>query len=567
MTIQVPTRIRPRARNPEGERALEAAGVHPLLARLLAARGCNAPPAERAIELLPPAALLDIDIAARRIADAIERGERIVIVADYDCDGATACALGVRGLRALGANVAYLVPNRFTTGYGLTPAVVDLARDLEPRLLVTVDNGIASIDGVAHARAAGIDVVITDHHLPGAQLPMALAIVNPNQPGCRFPSKDLAGVGVMFYVLMATRAELRARGRYAQTPQPRLDALLDLVALGTVADLVRLDANNRLLVHLGLERIRNGQTSPGILALARVAGREPRALTTADLGFALAPRINAAGRLADMRIGIECLLADDATRAFFLAEQLDRINAERRNVQDDMNERAAALVLDRYDPARQRAIVAFDPSFHAGVTGLVASRLREAHHRPTIVFAPTTEGMLSGSGRSIPGFHLRDAIDLVTKRAPALVQRFGGHAMAAGLTIRAEDLPEFERHFEAVATALIGADALERVLDVDGPLEVGYIQPQIAQLLDAQIWGQAFAPPVFYDTWDVLNQRVVRDKHVRATLVKDGRHFEAWAFNCAKALPARAAMAFRLVLNDYNGSVTARLIIENVQDA
>jgi len=564
---QVPTRIRVRARNPQGERALEGAGVHPLLARLLAARGCQAPPAERASELLPPTTLLDIDVAAKRIADAIEREERIVIVADYDCDGATAGALGVRGLRALGAQVDYLVPNRFTTGYGLTPAVVDLARALEPRLLVTVDNGIASIDGVAHARAAGIDVVITDHHLPGAQLPMALAIVNPNQPGCRFPSKDLAGVGVMFYVLMATRAELRERGRYAQAPQPRLDTLLDLVALGTVADLVRLDANNRLLVQLGLDRIRNGQTSPGILALARVAGREARTLTTGDLGYALAPRINAAGRLADMRIGIECLLTDDATRAFFLAEQLDRINAERRNVQDDMNERAAALVLDRYDPAHQRSIVAFDPGFHAGVTGLVASRLREAHHRPAIVFAPTTEGMLSGSGRSIPGFHLRDAIDLVTKRAPALVQRFGGHAMAAGLTIRAEDLPEFERHFEAVATALIGADALERVLDVDGPLEVGYIQPQIAQLLDAQIWGQAFAPPVFYDTWDVVNQRVMRDKHVRATLEKDGRRVEAWAFNYAEPLPARAALAFRLALNEYNGAITARLVIERVLDA
>lgn len=564
---QVPTRIRVRARQPQGERALEAAGVHPLLARLLAARGNTEPPPERASELLPPISLLDIDVAARRIADAIERQEHIVIVADYDCDGATACALGVRGLRALGASVDYLVPNRFTTGYGLTPAVVDLAQALAPRLLVTVDNGIASIDGVAHARAAGIDVVITDHHLPGAQLPMALAIVNPNQPGCRFPSKDLAGVGVMFYVLMATRAELRERGRYAHAPQPRLDALLDLVALGTVADLVRLDANNRLLVRLGLDRIRNGQTTPGILALARVAGREPRTLTTSDLGYALAPRINAAGRLADMRIGIECLLADDATRAFFLAEQLDRINAERRNVQDDMNERAAALVLDRYDPSRQRSIVTFDPSFHAGVTGLVASRLREAHHRPTIVFAPTTEGMLSGSGRSIPGFHLRDAIDLVTKRAPTLVQRFGGHAMAAGLTIRAEDLPEFERHFEAVATALIGDDALERVLDVDGPLEVGYIQPQIAQLLDAQIWGQAFGPPVFYDTWDVVSQRVMRDKHVRATLAKDGRRVEAWAFNYAQALPTRAAIAFRLALNEYNGAVTARLVIDRVIDA
>ncbi len=518
-------------------------------------------------DLLPPDALLDIDSAARRIADAIDRGERIVIVADYDCDGATACALGVRGLRALGAEVDYLVPNRFTTGYGLTPAVVDLALSLQPRLLVTVDNGIASLDGVAHARAHALEVVITDHHLPGAQLPMAQAIVNPNQPGCRFPSKDLAGVGVMFYVLMATRAELRRRGRYAQTPQPRLDALLDLVAVGTVADLVRLDANNRLLVRLGLARIRAGQTSPGIQALARVAGREARGLTTSDLGYALAPRINAAGRLADMRLGIECLLTDDPARAFALAEQLDRMNAERRSVQEGMTERAAELVLDRYDPARQRSIVAFDPSFHAGITGLVASRLREAHHRPAIVFAPTTDGLLSGSGRSIPGFHLRDAIDLVTKRAPALVVRFGGHAMAAGLTIRTESLPEFERHFESVAAALIDDDALERVLDVDGPLELGYIQPQIAQMLDAEIWGQAFAPPMFYDTWQVASQRLMREKHIRATLTKDGRRVEAWAFNHPEPLPAQAALAFRLAQNDYNGEITARLIIERATPA
>ncbi len=565
--MNVPTRIRARVRRPDAERSLADAGVHPLLARLLAARGTDRPPAEDAGALLAPDGLLDIDVAANRIADAIDRRQRIVIVADYDCDGATACATGVRGLRALGATVDYLVPNRFTTGYGLTPAVVDLAVPLAPDLLVTVDNGIASIDGVAHARAAGIDVVVTDHHLPGAQLPMAQAIVNPNQPGCRFASKDLAGVGVMFYVLLATRAELRRRGRYAQTPQPRLDTLLDLVALGTVADLVRLDANNRLLVRLGLARIRAGQTSAGLIALARVAGREPRTLTTNDLGYALAPRVNAAGRLADMRLGIECLLADDPTRAFFLAEQLDRINAERRSVQDDMNERAAQIVLDAYDAANHKSIVAFDPGFHAGVTGLVASRLREAHHRPTIVFAPTSEGLLSGSGRSIPGFHLRDAIDLVTKRAPALVLRFGGHAMAAGLTIRADDLAEFERLFEEVACAGLTDDALERVLDVDGPLEVGYIQPQIAQLLDAEIWGQAFAPPVFFDTWEVVGQRVLRDKHVRATLLKDGRRIEAMAFNYTKPLPARCPLAFRLALNDYNGEVSARLIIERVIDA
>lgn len=560
--MTAPVRIRQRPRRLDAEQRLVRDGTHPLLARLFAARGLDTPPRMEAAALLPPAGLLDIDRAAARIADAIEAAERIVIVADYDCDGATACAVGVRGLRALDARIDYLVPNRFKTGYGLTPAIVDLARELDPTLLITVDNGIASMEGVAHARAAGIDVIVTDHHLPGARLPAAVAIVNPNQPGCHFASKHLAGVGVMFYVLLATRAELRRRRRFDAANQPRFDALLDLVALGTVADLVPLDANNRLLVALGLDRIRGGRVQPGMIALARVAGREPRTLSTGDLGFALAPRINAAGRLADMRIGIECLITDDPARCFFLAEQLDRINAERRQVQEDMNERAAALVLDSYNPADHRTIVAFDPSFHAGVTGLVASRLRETHHRPSIVFAPTADGLLSGSGRSIPGFHLRDAIDLVTKCAPDLVLRFGGHAMAAGLTIRGEGLAEFERIFETVAAQWLPADALQRVLDVDGPLELGYIQPQIAQLLDAQIWGQAFAAPVFFDEWRVVSQRVLKDRHIKATLEKDGRHVEAMAFNRSEPLPAEGGFAFRLASNDYNGTVSARLVIE-----
>lgn len=560
-------RIRTRQRRPDIEGRLTAAGIHPLLARLYAARGASAPPPQDAAALLAPAGLLDIDVAANRIADAIVRGERILIVADYDCDGATACAVGVLGLRALGAEVDYFVPNRFTTGYGLTPAVVDLAREQAPDLLITVDNGIASITGVAHARSAGIDVVVTDHHLPGPQLPAAVAIVNPNQPGCSFASKHLAGVGVMFYVLLAVRAELRRRGRFDGGSQPRLDTLLDLVALGTIADLVPLDANNRLLVALGLARMRAGNLRAGLAALARIGGREPRTLTTGDLGFVVAPRINAAGRLADMRLGIECLLADEPARAYRLAEQLDRMNAERRQVQDDMSVRAAELVLDAFDPTNHRAIVAFDASFHAGVTGLVASRLREAHHRPAIVFAPAGEGTLSGSGRSIPGFHLRDAIDLITKQFPGLVQRFGGHAMAAGLTIATADLPTFEQAFEQVASRWLGDDALHRVIEVDGPLEIGYIQPAAARMLDAEIWGQGFPAPLFFDTWRVVSQRVLKDKHLKATLEKDGRQVQAMAFNRNTPLPAQAALAFRLGLDDYGGTLTARLVIEHAADA
>ncbi|WP_085314960.1 single-stranded-DNA-specific exonuclease RecJ [Derxia lacustris] len=555
----VPPRFVVRPRDPRKEDALIRAGLHPLLARLYAQRGCSAPPAASIGKLLPPTDMLGLADAAERLADAIEDGERLLVVADYDCDGATACALAVRGLRELGATVDYLVPNRFETGYGLSPQVVDLALPRKPDLIVTVDNGIASHEGVDYANAHGIEVIVTDHHAVGATLPDARAIVNPNQPGCGFASRQLAGVGVMFYVLIALRAELRARGRFDAQTQPRLDKLLDLVAVGTVADLVKLDDNNRLLVKLGLDRLRAGQAQPGIAALAQVAGRELRRLSTADIGFGIGPRINAAGRLADMSIGIECLLTDDPARAFDLAGQLDRINAERRLVQDAMLDRSADLPVD----ADAQAIVLMDPSFHAGVTGLVATKLKDRHHRPAIVFAPNGDGVLTGSGRSIPGLHLRDAIDLVTKRAPGLVDRFGGHAMAAGLTIATGALDAFREAFVQVVAEQLGNTPRERIVTVDGPLETAWMRAEIAQMLGAEIWGQAFEAPLFADEFEVIQQRIVGERHVKASLRVAGQRFDAIGFNRQK-LPPRGTFAFRVDANEFNGHINTQLVIEHV---
>ena len=422
--------------------ALEQAGVHPLLARLLAARGVTQADEldDTPARLLPPAQLRGAAEAGRLLADAVEQGLRLCIVADYDCDGATACAVALRGLAMLGArreSLGYVVPDRAVHGYGLTPAIVDLARAQRPDILVTVDNGIASHAGVAHAKALGLRVLVTDHHLPaaGQPLPEADVIVNPNQPECRFESKALAGVGVMFYVLLAARAELRARGHFDAQSQPRLDALLDLVALGTVADVVKLDANNRRLVAQGLKRVRSGRMQPGLAALFAVARREPARASGFDFGFALGPRINAAGRLADMTLGIECLTTDDATRAAELAAQLDAINRERREVEAGMRELAEAAVERLHVDAAPAAVALYDESFHEGVVGIVAGRLKDRLHRPTFAFARGADGGLKGSGRSIPGFHLRDALDLVAKRHPGLLLRFGGHAMAAGCTL------------------------------------------------------------------------------------------------------------------------------------
>ncbi|HTH43800.1 MAG TPA: single-stranded-DNA-specific exonuclease RecJ, partial [Oxalicibacterium sp.] len=459
------TRIATRSYSFRDAERLRQLGVHPVMARLYVARGLTDTQelTSELSALLSPPGLLHVDAAAVFLADAIAAKKKLVIVADYDCDGATACAVALRGLRAMGAIVDFIVPNRFEYGYGLTPEIVALAAtEKAPDVIITVDNGIASIDGVEEANRRGIEVVVTDHHLPGDALPSARVIVNPNQPDCGFPSKNLAGVGVMFYVLLALRAELRKRGVFDAQTQPRLDALLDLVALGTVADVVKLDGNNRILVAQGLKRMRSGRMHAGVAALFRAAGREARRASPFDLGFALGPRLNAAGRLSDMSLGIECLTTDDEGRAWAIAQQLDEINRERRTIEAGMQE-TALLLLDSFDPQDKTTISVFDPGWHQGVIGIVASRLKDKFYRPTITFADAGDGWIKGSGRSIAGFHLRDALDLVSKHAPSLIDKFGGHAMAAGLTMRATALGAFTQAFEAVGKSLLNEQQLQRV--------------------------------------------------------------------------------------------------------
>jgi len=541
--------------------------VHPVLARLYAARGLSDPQElnSELSALLPPPGLLHVDAAARFLADAIAARKKLVIIADYDCDGATACAVALRGLRMMGAIVDYIVPNRFEYGYGLTPEIVALAAEQKaPDVIVTVDNGIASIAGVEEANRRGIEVVITDHHLPGETLPPARVIVNPNQPDCGFPSKNLAGVGVMFYVLLALRGELRQRGIFDAQTQPRLDALLDLVALGTVADVVKLDGNNRILVAQGLKRMRAGRMHAGVAALFRAAGREARRASPFDLGFALGPRLNAAGRLSDMSLGIECLVTDDEARAWAIAQQLDEINRERRTIEAGMQE-SALLLLDRYDPQDKTTISIFDAGWHQGVIGIVASRLKDRFYRPTITFADAGDGWIKGSGRSIAGFHLRDALDLVSKQAPSLIDKFGGHAMAAGLTMRASAFGAFTQAFEAVGKSLLDRHQLQRVIETDGPLEAEYFTTQFIELLDAQVWGQGFAPPLFCDEFRVLNQRILKERHLKLALEKDGRQFDAIWFGHAESLPARARVAYRLDANEFNGVTRVQLLVEHAE--
>ncbi len=573
--------------DPRAQHRLQAAGAHPLLAQLFAARGVKeAEELELDLpHLLPPALLKGAEQAARALADAIARGERLLIVADYDCDGATACAVGLRGLRAMGATVSYLVPNRFTTGYGLSPAVVELAlqhADGKPDWIVTVDNGIASVEGVAQAKAHGIRVLVTDHPLPGDTLPDAEVIVNPNQPGCRFPSKSIAGVGVMFYVLLALRTELRQRGVFDAASQPRLDALLDLVALGTVADVVRLDANNRLLVAQGLKRMRQARIQPGIAALLQVAGRDAARVNSADLGFALGPRINAAGRLADMTVGIECLSTDDPARALELAQLLDTFNRERRSIEDGIKAEALAM-LDGLDLGADRgaehgtdsgaaAISLFAPNWHEGVIGIVAGRIKDREHRPTFVFAPAEDGTLRGSGRSIPGFHLRDALDLVSKREPGLLLRFGGHAMAAGCSLVGDGFARFRTAFAQVAGEWLEPAMLQRRLEVDGPLPAQWLLPDMAALLGAQVWGQGFAAPLFSARVQVRQQRLIGERHLKAKVrlldaegVPETALFDLVAWGRTDFLPDEARIAYRLESNTWQGITQVQLVLEAVE--
>lgn len=551
-------------------RRLIDAGVHPLLARLWVARGISDPAHAHQTwsAMIPPQQLTHATHAAALLADAIAARKRMLVVADYDCDGATACAVALQALRRMGATVDFLVPDRFETGYGLSPAVVELAVHHpggRPDLLITVDNGIASVEGVEAARAAGMDVIITDHHLPGDTLPRALAIVNPNQPGCGFPSKHLAGVGVIFYLMLALRAELRRRGAFADDG-PRLDDLCDLVALGTVADVVRLDANNRLLVAQGLQRIRKGRMQAGVRALFAVAGRDPRNATAFDLGFALAPRLNAAGRLADMSLGIHCLLTENPDEAAALARQLDTINQERRGIELAMREEALS-VLATEAPARAASVCVYRPEWHQGVVGLVASRLKDTYWRPALAFARCDDGTLRGSGRSVPDVHLRDALDLVSKRHPGMILKFGGHAMAAGLTLPEAAYPQFVDTFDAAVRELSGTDRFEPVIQTDGSLEADFATIEVAGLLQQQVWGAGFPAPVFRDTFTVLHQRVLKGKHLKLFLQRGAQRFDAIWFNRNENLPEHTELAYRLDRNEWNGRVTVQLVVEHALPA
>ena len=547
--------------------ALTAEGLSYLMARVLAARGIvsSTQLSTELKQLLPPSLLLNADLAARQLADCIADGKRLLIVADYDADGATACAVGLLALRQMGAKVDFLVPNRFEFGYGLTPEIVRLAHtQRQPDVLITVDNGIASIDGVDEAARLGMRVIVTDHHLPGDRLPGAWSIVNPNQPDCAFPSKSLAGVGVMFYVMLALRAELRRRGRFDGNTGPNLADLLDLVALGTVADVVRLDDNNRILVHQGLQRIRQGRCRPGIAALLRSARRSPQRAGTYDLGFVVGPRLNAAGRLSDMSLGIECLITDDPAKAGAIAADLDRLNRERRTIEKDMQEAALSRLPSE---AGGYSISVFEPDWHQGVIGILAARLRERFHRPAFAFAPAGNGELKGSGRSIPGLHLRDALDLVTKRHPDLILRFGGHAAAAGLSLPEAAFDKFSAAFEQVVRELLSPTDLERVWLTDGSLPIADCTLETAQVLCDGIWGQGFPEPVFCDRFTVTSRRVVGEHHLKLQLQRGSRRMDAMLFGHAGPLPDEILTTYRLSANHYNGEVTLQLILENWRDA
>lgn len=568
---------------PRAAWALEQEGVHPLLARLFAARGVqDIGELDDGLNLLqPPEQMLGARAAALLLADAMAAGQRVCIVADYDCDGATACATALRGMSLLGAPlgwnaVDYLVPDRVADGYGLTPSIATRVKARGADVLVTVDNGIASVDGVAHARALGLQVLITDHHLPAVldgqvQLPQDCVIVNPSQPGCGFISKSIAGVGVMFYVLLALRAELRARGAFDLKTQPRIDSLLPLVALGTVADVVKLDAHNRRLVAQGLKRIRAGALPAGLSALFQVANRRSATANSLDLGYAIGPRLNAAGRLADMTLGIACLTTDDPARATELAQQLDAINRERKALEGEMREQALQLAEALWDESEQPppALCLYDPDFHEGVVGIVAARLKDKLHRPTFVFASSQasgkEHELKGSGRSIPGFHLRDALDLIAKRHPGLLLRFGGHSAAAGCTIAEEDFDRFDQELQRIAAEWLDLATLQRQLEADGPLDPQYRRVEMIDILQQEVWGQGFAPPLFCEEVEVVSQRLVGGKHLQLKLRHGGEPVDGIWFGRADPLPAKVRLAYRLDADEWQGQRRLRFMVEGAE--
>jgi single-stranded-DNA-specific exonuclease len=548
----------------EAAERLTETGIAPLLARIYAARGISdSIQLETGLARLQPFTLMkNAREMAVFLADAIALNKKLLIVADYDCDGATACAVALRGLRSFGAEVDFIVPNRFEYGYGLTPEIVKLAAHSCPDILITVDNGIASVEGVAEANRLGMQVLITDHHLPGDTLPEALCIVNPNQPGCEFPSKNLAGVGVMFYVLLALRAELKSRGQLTDEQGRKLVDLLDLVALGTVADVVKLDANNRILVQQGLLRIRAGRACAGINALLLVARKDYAKASGYELGFVIGPRLNAAGRLEDMSLGIACLLSNNDAESTQIATRLDALNHERRSIETEMQETALAA-LESIKPTDSASLTMFDETWHQGVIGILASRLKDKFHRPVIAFARAQTGELKGSGRSIPGLHLRDALDLLSKRHPHLLQKFGGHAMAAGVTINEAHLDEFKAAFEAIAHSLLSPSDLTRTIETDGALELNDFSVEVARSLDQQVWGQDFPQPLFEGKFSVVQQRVVGEKHLKLKLSFSNTTLEAIRFFSVEPMPQGIRAAYKLALNEYNGKTSLQLIIEH----
>lgn len=549
----------------------------PLLTRLYAARGVqSAAELDKGLaRLIPYQQLKGVDAAVELLVDALEKGQRILYVGDFDADGATASSVGVLALRMLGAAwVDYLVPNRFEYGYGLTPEIVAVALEKRPDLLVTVDNGISSIDGVAAAKAAGLRVLVTDHHLPGPELPAADAIVNPNQPGCDFPSKAMAGVGVIFYVMLALRARLRERGWFAARgiAEPNLAELLDLVSLGSVADVVPLDANNRILVHQGLARIRAGRARPGLRALLEVAGRDCRRITSTDLGFILGPRLNAAGRLDDMSLGIELLLCEDESVARDMAVQLDQLNQDRKAIEQGMQREALAQLKELPVEEMPFGLCLFDPEWHQGVIGILASRLKERYHRPTIAFADAGDGTLKGSARSVAGFHIRDALDAVAARHPGLISKFGGHAMAAGLSLPQENFGAFAAAFDAEVRRQLDEQDLTGRLLSDGQLGAEEFHLELARALrQAGPWGQHFPEPLFHGIFQIVQQRVVGERHLKLVLKTEcgSLQLDAIAFNIDREIWPNptvrwAEVAYKLDVNEFRGNETVQLMVAHI---
>ncbi|MDF3194351.1 single-stranded-DNA-specific exonuclease RecJ [Pseudomonas sp. 1928-m] len=549
----------------------------PLLTRLYAARGVqSAAELDKGLaRLIPYQQLKGMDAAVDLLVQGLQQGQRMLIVGDFDADGATASTVGVLGLRMLGAaHVDYLVPNRFEYGYGLTPEIVAVALEREPQLLITVDNGISSVEGVAAAKAAGLTVLVTDHHLPGAELPAADAIVNPNQPGCEFPSKALAGVGVMFYVLLALRARLREMGWFtAQRPEPNLGELLDLVALGSVADVVPLDANNRILVHQGLARIRAGRARPGLRAILEVAGRDHRRITSTDLGFILGPRLNAAGRLDDMALGIECLLCEDEALARDMAVQLDQLNQDRKAIEQGMQREALAQLKDLPLEDMPFGLCLFEADWHQGVIGILASRMKERYHRPTIAFADAGDGVLKGSARSVPGFHIRDALDAVAAKHPQLISKFGGHAMAAGLSLPQENFAAFAAAFDAEVRRQLCEDDLTGRLLSDGALSIEEFHlPLAKELRNAGPWGQHFPEPLFHGVFQLVQQRVVGERHLKVVLKSEcgSVQLDGIAFGVDREIWPNPTvrwveLAYKLDVNEYRGQESVQLLIAHIQ--